>query len=424
MLATDSEMKKASIIIATFLVLAVLAISPIVVSGYAATGSSQSSISAEVATPAIAHVDVSNGPTVTCSPTELCPSLMQTAYGVNLLQGKGVNGTGQSIAIVDACEQTDIASDLKTFDAQFGLPNPTLNIYYPQGSCTENYGWGPEISMDVEWSHVMAPAATINLVIAQTPNFTDMYGAWKYIFDNKLGNVISNSWASSKAVACRPPVQALLKTAELNNVTVLAANGDSGGWPSGPGYMPANCVGAIGVGGTSLDISSTGKYISESAWTGGGGGYANGTKEPYYQSHVKIYDPLKVLGKPDVSADANPSTGVWIYDTPDEGGWSCCWGGTSLPTPTWAGFFADVNQIRASNGYAPAGFVTPFLYLTVYGVKGSSPYYKADMHDVTKGCNTPLGPQFCAGKGWSPATGLGSYKTNTLAFTIGDNKTA
>ncbi len=416
----DFHMKKSSIIIATFLVLAVLAISPIVLTAYAATGAAQSSSSAGEASPTIAHVDVSNGPAVTCSPTELCPSLMQTAYGVNLLQAKGVNGTGQKIVIVDACEQTDIASDLKTFDSQFGLPNPTLNVYFPQGSCTTNYGWGPEISLDVEWSHVMAPAATINLVIAAAPTTADLTGAWNYSLSNHLGSEISNSWTSSKERTCPGiPEKSLLATAAADHVTVLAATGDSGAWPSGPGFNPANCIGVLGVGGTSLDISSAGKYISESAWSGGGGGYASKIPEPSYQSTVQIKDPNKLLGKPDVSADANPDTGVWIVDTQDYGGWSCCWGGTSLPTPMWAGFFADVNQIRASNGYAPLGLVTPFLYLTIYGVNGTSVYYKADIHDVKTGSNG-----FPAGKGWDAATGIGSYKTNTLAFTLGDNSTA
>jgi subtilase family serine protease len=408
-------MIKPSIVITMLALLSLLAISPIALSAYAASGFSLSGSSAELAQTTIAHVNVGNA--VSCTPTEICPSLMQTAYGVDKLLSKGVNGSGQSIVIIDSCEEQTIQSDLKAFDAQFGLPNPTLNIYYPQGTCTEDWGWGDEISLDVEWSHVMAPAATINLVIAQEPSFSDLLGAWKYALANNLGNEISNSWGGT--TACSSAYTKVLKTAEKQDVTVLAATGDSAAWAPGPGSSPANCLGVLGVGGTSLSITSSGTYISESAWSDGGGGYVTGTAEPSYQLKANITDPSKLLGKPDVSADADPYTGVWIYNLVDDGGWSCCWGGTSLPTPMWAGFLSDVNQIRATNGYASLGLVNSYLYLKVYGVNGASTKYATDFHDVTTGSNG-----FPAGKGWDAATGIGSYVTNKLAYTLGDSTAA
>ena len=399
--------------------LALLALSPMTTA--IAFGASGTNVVQAV--PAAVHTSPLVTATPTCETTEICPYQMDNAYGFTILHNEGINGTGQKIAIVDSCEETDIASDLKAFDSYFGLPNPTLNIYFPQGSCTENYGWGPEIAIDVEWSHAMAPGATINLVVAAEPTFTDLFGAWKYILTNHLGAEISNSWGGA-GDACGSSTDKLLTTLADNNITVTASTGDSGAWPPGYGSNPANCLGVLGIGGTSLDINSTGGYISESAWSGGGGGYVMSTKEPSFQSKVKIDDPSKLLGKPDVSADANPYTGVWMYDTPDEGGWSCCWGGTSVSNVLWAGFIGDVNQIRVSNGYSTLGYVNPYMYLSIYGIKGSSALYKADMHDVKTGCNAPLGPQFCAAKGWDAATGLGSYKANALGPQLGDTSSA
>ncbi len=95
------------------------------------------------------------------SPTGYTPQQMRHAYGFDQLTQ---TGAGQTIYIIDAYSQPNIASDLQTFDAQFGLPNPTLNILTPQGSARYNSGWGQEISLDVEWAHAIAPGATIDLV--------------------------------------------------------------------------------------------------------------------------------------------------------------------------------------------------------------------------------------------------------------------
>jgi subtilase family serine protease len=352
-----------------------------------------------------------------CVPTSMCPRLLETAYNFTGLHAAGVNGSGQSIAIVDACGNPNIASDLKVFDSAWKLPAAKLHVYYPQGTCSTDYGWGLEISLDVEWAHAIAPAATINLVVANQPTFGDLFGAWTYVLNHKLGAEISNSWGSTSPTSCS--VNSILKSATSKGVTVLASTGDSGAWGSGtPGQTPANCEQVLGVGGTSLSVSSTGKYLGESAWGGGGGGYVSGVKEPTYQKSVAIKDPSHLLGKSDVSADANPGTGVLVYNSNEYGGWVTV-GGTSVACPLWAAFLADANQIRVSNGFVTAGFVSPFLYTFVYGYKGTSSLYGPNFHDIKVGSNG-----YPAGKGWDVPTGLGSFKANALAFTIGNNKTA
>ena len=211
-------------------------------------------------------------------------------------------------------------------------------------------------------------------------------------------------------------MQGILNTAASQHVTVLGSAGDGRAWGQGTSQVqpvPMDCKGVLTVGGTSLSVDSTGEYLSESAWFDTGGGYTT-LKEPDYQSSVNIIDSFGALAKPDVAADANPSTGVWVYNA-GSGGWGSV-GGTSLSCPLWAGFMADVNQIRASNGLSPAGFVNQFLYTHVYGVNGGSTIYHSDFHDVKSGNNGwPAGP------GWDADTGLGSFKAPALAGTLGSS---
>ena len=348
-----------------------------------------------------------------CSNFGLCPIDVTTAYDFNALFSDGVNGTGQTVVIVDACGSPTIKSDLKAFDSAFGLNNPTLKVVDVQGSPCTDSGWALETSLDVEWAHVMAPGAAIDLLVGASPSFTDLYGAWTYSLKHGLGNQISNSWGGGASCGAA----SLLRKAMSQNVTVLTSSGDGGAWgqgTSGTAQEPADCQYILTVGGTQLNITGSGNYAGESAWSDAGGGYVPGAKEPSYQKSVGISDSFMLLGKSDVSADASCGSPVLVYDT-GYGGWvDVC--GTSVSTPMWAGFMADVNQIRAVYGFAPAGFINEFLYLTVYGVNGGSSIYHTDFHDVTTGNDG-----WPAGTGWDVPTGLGSFDGLNLGNTLGTN---
>ena len=423
--------------LAALLIVVLFALSSAVVTSTygASVGVSSSPASSYGVVPTAIISQVADQPT--CSPSGLCPSMMDNAYGFNVLQRQGINGTGQTIVIDDACGDPNIQSDLQAFDSQFGLPNPKLTVIYPEGQknlCTPD-GWSVETSLDVEWSHVVAPGAAIDLLVANQPSAPDMYKNWVYALNHNLGNQISNSYGGSGCdVMCNNTigqgigpcdltngtqgfnVQKVLDEAEAKNVTILASAGDSGAWGIGKTEepIPSDCTGVLTVGGTTLTVSSAGNYTSESAWSGTGGGYVTKPAEPAYQKFAEIKDPYGTLAKPDVAADANPDTGVWFYNS----GWGVV-GGTSLSSPLWTGFMALVNQIRASNGFHAAGFVSPFLYQTVYGKDGSSGIYAKDFHDIKTGNNG-----YPAGKGWDPDTGLGSFRAQTLAETLGSNETA
>lgn len=351
--------------------------------------------------------------------------MLTTAYNMTKMQKAGINGTGQSIVIDDACGDPTIASDLQAFDSNFGLNNPVLHVYQPQGTPCADSGWSLETSLDVEWAHVVAPGATINLVEAASETDTDLFGAWTFAMSHNLGNEISNSWGGGEN--CPSIALSALKTAKSEHVTILASAGDGDAWGEGinnVNFAPADCAQVLTIGGTTLRVQSSGAYVSESVWTGSpgpgdgtGGGYVGGTKEPSYQVKANITDPYGVLGKADVSADANPDTGVFVYNSGDSG-WNIV-GGTSVSCPLWAGFMADVNQVRATNAFHAAGFVNSFLYTSVYGVNGGSSLYSKDFHDVTSGSDGwPARP------GWDVPTGLGTFNAGNLVETIGSKSSA
>jgi len=371
--------------------------------------------------PYFAHASIVPFASPTCSTTSLCTSTVLAAYQFGpLLVNSTMNGTGQSIAIVDACGDSNIVTDVATFDTAMGLPAINLSIFQPQGTpCSDPTGWGVETALDVEWAHAMAPGATINLIEAASASTGSLYGAWNYTLVNHLGNSISNSWGGNGA--CPTVARGLLATAAHQHVTVLASGGDSGRWGSGTHFaiqQPADCQNVLTIGGTSLHVANvSGAYTSESAWSGGGGGYVKGAAEPAYQKTANITDSFTVLGKPDVSAVADPGTGVWIFDK-SAGGWFVV-GGTSVSCPIWAGFVADVNSWRSANAFGALGTVNPFLYLSVYGANHGSANYSVTVHDVTTGSNG-----WSAGTGWDAATGIGSFKAYPLATLLANSPKA
>ena len=167
----------------------------------------------------------------------------------------------------------------------------------------------------------------------------------------------------------------------------------------------------MGVGGTTLNLSSSGSYGSETAWSDSGGGYGAASLagllggEPAFQSSAKITDSGTMRGVPDVAFDADPNTGVYVYCSPY---WYSV-GGTSVGAPNWAAIAAD--NAAANSGF-PLNLAN--LYGTVYGVTGAySSYYASDMHDITSGNNG----YYSASKGWDAVTGIGTPIVSGLLIT-------
>ena len=319
------------------------------------------------------------------------PAQIRHAYGFDQL---ALDGTGQTIAIVDAYDDTTIANDLTVFDTQFGLAAPPSFVKAtPQGLPAYNSGWAGEIALDVEWAHAVAPGAKILLVEAKSSSLTDLLGAVDYAVAQGA-NQVSMSWGSAEF---RGETN---YDAHFNHpgVTFLASSGDNGAGVSFPAVSPY----VTAVGGTSLQLDTSSNRISETGWSGSGGGASTVVSRPGYQSG---FQSGRKRGVPDVAYNADPNTGFYVYDSSAGGTW---WqvGGTSAGAPQWAGLTALVNQGRAAAGKSSLGSGAAYgTNQALYALAGSSSYTNAsgDYVDVTSGSNGNP-----ATTGYDLVTGLGS----------------
>lgn len=317
-----------------------------------------------------------NGPLVSYTPAQI-----RAAYGFNqatLPNGAPANGAGQTIAIVDPYHDPTILSDLGTFSSYFGLPGASASVV--SFTPTVIGSWATETALDVEWTHAAAPGATLLLVEAASSNLTDLMAAVQYA-NTHGASVVSMSWGSSE-FAGESGYDSYFSTP---GVTYVASAGDSG-----TTQYPAVSPNVVAVGGTTLQMNSTGGYGSESAWSNSGGGTSLYESQPSYQQG------LQSTGKrttPDVAANANPNTGYVVYDMTGIHGWGSA-GGTSAGAPLWAGIFAMANQARAVNGLTPLG----------QGQAALAQLPSSSFHDITTGGNGTS----TAGPGYDQVTGRGS----------------
>lgn len=279
-----------------------------------------------------------------CLLSGLTPAQITQAYGLNAITFangtvKG-DGTGQTIALVEAYHNPSIASDLRVFDAANNLPDPALQVVN-LGSGQMNDGWASETMLDVEWAHAIAPGAKILVVEANSETQTDLLAAVDVARTMPGVSVVSMSWGFTEFAGENQYDYHFTTPAGHQGVTFLSASGDSGSqngaeWPSASPNV-------VSVGGTSLHLNSSGGIASESAWIDGGGGLSLFEPEPAYQMSAQS---TGVRSTPDVSFDADPASGVQVYYTSPltgQGSWQTI-GGTSLGSPAWAGIIAIVDQ--------------------------------------------------------------------------------
>lgn len=318
------------------------------------------------------------------------------AYGVDQLP---YDGAGQTIAIVDAYDDPNIASDLHAFDVAMGLPDPVLLKAVPKsGTPAFNSGWAGEIALDVEWAHAMAPKATILLVEARSASYADLMSAVDFAVTFGAKQV-SMSWGGSDFMGAASYDSHFKKS----GVTFLAAAGDDGAGASYPSASPY----VTSVGGTSLVLDANNNRVNEVAWRSSGGGISVSENRPKYQNGFNN----KKRGIPDVSFLADPGTGLMVYDTSSGGTWWTV-GGTSAGAPAWAGLTALVNQGRAAQGKSSLGTGLTFgTNQALYALAGGTSYTNpiGAFYDVTIGSNG-----YPATRGYDYVTGLGSPVANKL----------
>ena len=379
------------------------------------------------------------------------------------------DGRGQTIAIVDAYDYPTALSDLNAFSAHFGLPafnaggnSPTFSQLTQTGQpvstspTSPNYvatdpagpgssDWEGEEALDIDWAHAIAPMANIDLFEAKddSNNIANLFTA-VHTADNTAGVVVvsmswsgdDNFWTASQIAGYdstdfTSPAGHLGGAATMGGtelaggITYLVASGDNGAYGGGdptPGpEYPSDSPKVISVGGTTLTANGNNPnytYGGETAWGdgvnsgtdgGSGGGISSVESQPSYQSGIVSKYSTTKRTFPDVAMEADPATGVPIYDTYDDGTsspWSNDNGGTSLSTPMWAGLIAIADEGRAIVGQGSLNGLTQTLP-ELYSLPSS------DFRDITNGSTGPS-PTYTAGTGYDLTTGLGSPIANKL----------
>ena len=374
------------------------------------------------------------------------PSQISDAYGFNQIKlsgGATPDGTGQTIAIVDAFNDPKIAADLGVFDQQFGLNTPpSLKVINGDGSNTlpkTDAGWAGEISLDVEWAHAMAPGANILLVEANSDSLTDLMDAVNYARNAPGVSVVSMSWGGSEFFGWngteftgQTQYDPYFTTPTGHQgVTFIAAAGDSGVFAGV--QWPASSTNVLAVGGTSLYVGdNAGTYYTENSWSGTSGGFSQVEYEPAYQNVVQ---GTGVRTSPDVAYDADPNTGFAVYDSlayQGYAGWQVV-GGTSAGAPQWAALvaIADQGRVLAGQGTLDGAQQTlPELY-SLYVSQGGPTYtdYTSNFNDVIDANGGGghyhwrfggFGSANPATVGYDTSTGLGTPKAGALAQALVD----
>jgi subtilase family serine protease len=378
-------------------------------------------------------------PDVTAPTKALTPRQVRAAYELGPLTARGVDGTGQTIVIVDSFGSPTIAADLAFFDKYFGLPAPpSFRVVQPAGPVpafsvhdSNRVGWASETTLDVEWAHVMAPGASIVLVETPTSEnegttgFPQIVAAEDYVLRHKLGQVISQSFAATEQTF--PSVSSILtfrgayQLAARDHVTVVTATGDNGAtsqqynmtdlYTSRAVSWPATDPLVTAVGGTQLDLRHDGtRRAPDQAWSDSGGGVSIAFTRPAYQDGVKSVTG-GARGVPDVSMDASCRSAVAIYGSfyASGGQWNpeC---GTSLSAPLFAGIVALADQYAGHGKAHGLGLINPALYRI-------AARHEPGVVDVQTGNNTQTFaqggrqytvPGFAAGPGYNLVTGLGT----------------
>lgn len=317
------------------------------------------------------------------------PASIRAVYNIPSTGGSNV------IAIVDAFDYPTAENDLNVFSNTFGLPPCTTSngcfqkVFATGSKPRTNCGWAQEAALDIEWAHAMAPSARIILVEARSASFSNLFQAVdvasSLVSPNGGGlGEVSMSWGGSEF------------SSEASNdfhfatagVVYFAASGDTGGVTIYPGVSPS----VVSAGGTRINRDAAGNFISETGWSGSGGGPSAFEPRPSYQNGIATIVGSQ-RGVPDFSFDADPNTGVAVYDsTPCQGqsGW-LVFGGTSVASPSLSGIVNLAGHFY--NGSQ-----------TELGVMYGDPMQAKDFRDILSG----TAGSFSATAGWDFVTGIGS----------------
>jgi subtilase family serine protease len=327
------------------------------------------------------------------------PANLRSIYNLPATGGYG------AIAIVDAYHFPTALADFNYFARYFGLPqesstiptssgNKTFQVVYATGYAPQSGGsyiasWNLEEALDIEWAHAMAPNAKIYLVEAASDNNNDLDRAVQVASALTGVKEVSMSWGGGEASYEAMFYDSLFRA---SGIVYFASGGDS----SDQMEYPAASPNVVSCGGTSVNRSSTGVFQSETGWNDTGCGPSVYEPRPSYQNGVASVVGTK-RGVSDVAFDADPNTGVYVYDSTALWGGQGWWilGGTSVSSPSLAGV---VNMAAASgNGFAAS---TAIEEARIYGSLGNAKAFR----DITSGTD---GKYSCKA-GYDFVTGVGT----------------
>jgi len=347
------------------------------------------------------------------------PPLPQSWDAMTALEAAQM-GAGQTVYVLAAYHDPNIAAELDAFSKQFGLPScKSVDIspdtYLPlavadKSGCQFSVvyanqsrmtyvppkydaGWAGEIALDVEWVHATAPLARIVLIEAQDNLISNLMSAINLA--NAMGpGVVSMSFGAKEGM-WTSSVDSIFSAADMTYVAATGDNKAEVNWPSVSSQV-------LAVGGTSLLSYQNAGARYEIAWSGTGGGISNYVNLPVYQqaNSLGLVSSLK-RNVADVAFNADLNTGQYVAIMPPNSilSWKR-YGGTSLATPQWAGVVAVTNATRALNGQGPIGLVQNTIYKAAAEV---SDFFSTVVHDITSGSNG-----FNAASKYDVPTGLGT----------------
>ena len=341
--------------------------------------------------------------TLPYAPCGYTPQQVKGAYG---LSGAAQDGSGQTVAIIDAYASPTILADANQWSTNRGLPQfqghqfsqvvAPGTYHHPEAGLKQDpQGWYGEETLDVESVHGMAPGADV-VYVGSANNFQDLDAALNHVVDNRLAQIVTNSYGFDTELLARgfiiPFEQTILQGA-IEGIGIYFSSGDNSDESLVEGYAttdwPASSPFVTAVGGTTLAVGSTNNYLFETGWGsttssftsgawsptppgpwlyGAGGGVSRIFAEPQYQKGVVQQSVFTAQGRtgravPDVAALADPNAGYLVGQTQTFPDGSVQYseyrlGGTSLASPIFAGIMALADQAAGS----PHGFSNPLFY--------------------------------------------------------------
>ncbi len=351
---------------------------------------------------AIGYQRGSLGPKIMAGPTGYGPAQIQSAYKLS-----GLASGGKTVALVDAYNDPRAASDLATFRKTYGLaPCTAANGCFKQvnenGAASPlpsgDYGWAEEESLDLDAVSSACPDCHILLVEANSANTSDLDKAENTAATSPGVAAVSNSWGGSEAAS------ELTDDANFNHpgVAITASAGDSGygtSWPAVSQYV-------TGVGGTTLSQASGARGWSESVWSGSGSGCSTYEPKPSWQGDTGCAKRTDN----DVAADADPNSGLGVYDTYN-----------SCGSSSFCDLLIQLGIVQGLDGWAQVGgtSLSSPLIASVYALAGNSSSvtygsysysHTASLFDITSGSDGTCTPGYlCTGEpGYDGPTGNGT----------------